>query len=96
MSFHGVDYFGIADLLTEEERLVQASIRRFVDEELLPVDAVTTSPGLTAVPDGMLVVAPKTPTTLTGSARRAIASSDGFFVPPTRTTSTGITAGSVQ
>lgn len=37
MSFHGVDYFGIADLLTEEERLVQASIRRFVDEELLPV-----------------------------------------------------------
>ena len=37
MSFHGVDYFGIADLLTDEERLVQASIRRFVDEELLPV-----------------------------------------------------------
>ena len=37
MSFHGVDYFGIADLLTDEERLVQAGIRRFVDEELLPV-----------------------------------------------------------
>lgn len=37
MAFHGVDYFGIADLLTDEERLVQASIRRFVDEELLPV-----------------------------------------------------------
>ena len=37
MSFQGVDYFGIADLLTEEERLVQASIRRFVDEEILPV-----------------------------------------------------------
>jgi glutaryl-CoA dehydrogenase len=37
MSFHGVDYFGIADLLTEEERLVQATFRRFVDDELLPV-----------------------------------------------------------
>ena len=37
MSFQGVDYFGIADLLTEEERLVQATFRRFVDEEIMPV-----------------------------------------------------------
>jgi len=37
MSFHGVDYFGIADLLSEEERLVQATFRRFVDEEIMPV-----------------------------------------------------------
>ena len=36
MSFQGVDYFGIAELLTEEERLVQATFRRFVDEEILP------------------------------------------------------------
>ena len=36
MAFQGVDYFGIADLLTEEERLVQATFRRFVDEEILP------------------------------------------------------------
>jgi glutaryl-CoA dehydrogenase len=36
MPFQGVDYFGLADLLTEEERLVQATFRRFVDDEILP------------------------------------------------------------
>src|SRR5687768_8702832 len=40
----------------------------------LPFDARTTSPGFTAVPGGMLVVAPISPTTFTGSSRRAIAS----------------------
>lgn len=36
LSFTGVDYYGLDDLLTEEERLVRATIRRFVDEEVMP------------------------------------------------------------
>lgn len=36
MPYRGVDYFGLDDLLTEEERLVRATFRRFVDEEVLP------------------------------------------------------------
>jgi len=39
MSFHGVDYFATDELLTEDERLVQHSFRRFTDEELMPVVA---------------------------------------------------------
>ncbi|MCS6914863.1 MAG: acyl-CoA dehydrogenase family protein [Myxococcales bacterium] len=36
MPYRGVDYFALDDLLTEEERLVRATFRRFVDEEVLP------------------------------------------------------------
>ena len=36
MTFRGVDYYAIDDLLSTEERLVQGSFRRFVDEELMP------------------------------------------------------------
>ena len=39
MSFRGVDYFAIDDLLTDEERLIRDTFRRFVDEELMPVVA---------------------------------------------------------
>ena len=44
------------------------------DLDELAVDACTTSPGFTAVPDGMFVVEPMRPTTLTGSSSRPIAS----------------------
>jgi len=36
-NFNGVDYFNISDLLTEEEKLVQSSVREFVDEKVIPV-----------------------------------------------------------
>src|SRR4051812_38251608 len=36
MPFNGVDYYGLDDLLTDEEKLVRASVRRFVDEEIMP------------------------------------------------------------
>lgn len=36
MAFRGVDYYAIDDLLTEEERLVRDTFRRFVDEEVMP------------------------------------------------------------
>lgn len=36
MSFRGVDYYAIDSLLTEEERLVRDTFRRFVDEEVMP------------------------------------------------------------
>ena len=39
-----------------------------------PLDAVTTSPGRIARPEGMFSVAPTTATTRTGSSSRAIAS----------------------
>jgi glutaryl-CoA dehydrogenase len=39
MGFPGVDYLDIDDLLSEEERLVRATFRRFVDDEILPVIA---------------------------------------------------------
>ncbi|HET55508.1 MAG TPA: acyl-CoA dehydrogenase [Ignavibacteria bacterium] len=35
--FVGVDYFNIEDLLTEEEILVRDSVRKFVDENVIPV-----------------------------------------------------------
>jgi glutaryl-CoA dehydrogenase len=35
--YQGVDYFGISTLLSDEERLVQATFRRFVDDEIMPV-----------------------------------------------------------
>jgi glutaryl-CoA dehydrogenase len=37
MAFRGLDLYGIDELLTEEERLVRDTVRRFVDEEVLPV-----------------------------------------------------------
>ncbi|MBK8946834.1 MAG: acyl-CoA dehydrogenase family protein [Ignavibacteriae bacterium] len=35
--FVGVDYYNIQDLLTEEEKLVQNSVREFVDEKVIPI-----------------------------------------------------------
>ena len=37
MSFHGVDFLSIDDLLTEEELLVRDTVRAFVDDQVLPV-----------------------------------------------------------
>src|SRR5215213_2690105 len=37
MGFDGVDYIGIEALLSEEERLVRDSIRKFVDLEIVPI-----------------------------------------------------------
>lgn len=37
MAFQGVDFYGIDDLLTDEEKLVRASVRRFVDDKIVPV-----------------------------------------------------------
>ncbi len=34
---NNVDYFNISDLLTEEEKLVQNSVKEFVDEKVIPV-----------------------------------------------------------
>jgi glutaryl-CoA dehydrogenase len=39
MAFHGVDYFNTDELLTDDERLVRDTFRRFADEELLPIVA---------------------------------------------------------
>ena len=36
MAFTGVDFFGLDSLLTEDERLVQSTTRRFVDNRILP------------------------------------------------------------
>jgi glutaryl-CoA dehydrogenase len=35
--FDGVDFYDVASLLSEEERAVQATVRQWVDEKLLPV-----------------------------------------------------------
>ena len=35
-SFTGVDYFGIDELLSDEERLVRDTVRTFVDHEVIP------------------------------------------------------------
>jgi len=35
--FNGVDYFNIKSLLTDEETLVQQSVREFVDDNVLPI-----------------------------------------------------------
>ena len=39
MPFHGVDYFALDELLTDEERLVRDTFRRLVDDELMPIAA---------------------------------------------------------
>jgi glutaryl-CoA dehydrogenase len=36
-TFAGVDYYGLDDLLSDEERLVRDTVRAFVDAEVLPV-----------------------------------------------------------
>lgn len=37
MAFAGVDYYGLDEELTEEERLVRDNVRRFVEHELVPI-----------------------------------------------------------
>jgi len=37
MAFQGVDFYGIDDQLTDEEKLVRASVRRFVESKIVPV-----------------------------------------------------------
>ncbi len=37
MAFAGVDYYGLDDELTEEERLVRDNVRRFVENEVVPI-----------------------------------------------------------
>src|ERR1700757_2897179 len=37
MAFKGVDFFRIDDLLTDEERMVRDTVRRFIDEQIIPV-----------------------------------------------------------
>ncbi|HEX9102458.1 MAG TPA: acyl-CoA dehydrogenase family protein, partial [Polyangia bacterium] len=37
MPFSGLDYFALDELLTDDERLVRDTFRRFVDEELMPI-----------------------------------------------------------
>jgi glutaryl-CoA dehydrogenase len=39
MAFSGVDYYALDELLSDEERLVRDTFRRFVDEEVLPIIA---------------------------------------------------------
>jgi glutaryl-CoA dehydrogenase len=39
MPFSGLDYFALDELLTDDERLVRDTFRRFVDEELMPIVA---------------------------------------------------------
>ena len=36
MPFRGVDFYRIDDLLSEEERLVRDTVRRFVEQKVLP------------------------------------------------------------
>jgi glutaryl-CoA dehydrogenase len=37
MPFSGLDYFNLDELLSDEERLVRDTFRRFVDDELMPI-----------------------------------------------------------
>lgn len=37
MAFKGVDFYRIDDLLTDEERIVRDTVRRFVDEQVIPI-----------------------------------------------------------
>ena len=36
MTFRGVDYYGIEELFTDEERMVRDTVRAFVEEKVLP------------------------------------------------------------
>src|SRR5437762_13514111 len=37
MPFKGVDFYRIDDLLTDEERMVRDTVRRFVDDRVIPI-----------------------------------------------------------
>ncbi|HXU72198.1 MAG TPA: acyl-CoA dehydrogenase family protein, partial [Polyangia bacterium] len=37
MPFSGLDYFAVDELLSDDERLVRDTFRRFVDDELMPI-----------------------------------------------------------
>jgi glutaryl-CoA dehydrogenase len=37
MAFEGIDFYDVNSLLSEEERAVQDTVRRFVDDEVLPI-----------------------------------------------------------
>src|SRR6266478_6184373 len=37
MAFKGVDFYRLDDLLTDEERMVRDTVRRFVDERVVPI-----------------------------------------------------------
>jgi glutaryl-CoA dehydrogenase len=37
MAFEGVDFLGLEDLLSDEERLVRDSVRSFVEEQVIPI-----------------------------------------------------------
>ncbi len=37
MAFRGIDFYRMDDLLTDEERMVRDTVRRFVDEKVLPI-----------------------------------------------------------
>src|SRR5207245_10186970 len=37
MPFKGVDFYRIDDLLSDEERMVRDTVRRFVDERVVPI-----------------------------------------------------------
>ena len=37
MAFSGVDFYRIDDLLSDEERMVRDTVRRFVDERVIPI-----------------------------------------------------------
>jgi glutaryl-CoA dehydrogenase len=37
MGFEGLDFYNLDDELTEDERLVRDSVRRFVDERIIPI-----------------------------------------------------------
>src|SRR6476659_3351556 len=39
MPFSGLDYFGLDELLSDDERMVRDTFRRFVDDELMPIVA---------------------------------------------------------
>src|SRR5574341_167051 len=39
MGFRGIDYYDTASLLSEEERLVQKTVRGFIDERVIPIIA---------------------------------------------------------
>ena len=36
MAFHGLDYYGIDELLTEEERMIRDTVRDFVSSRVMP------------------------------------------------------------
>ncbi len=37
MAFKGVDFYRIDDLLSDEERMVRDTVRRFVDDRVIPI-----------------------------------------------------------